>query len=177
MVHPETPFDIDMPGYSVHQLAPQDSGAIQDLYDKCLDYMLLVDGHPARANAGENAFTDVPPGKSPSDKFIFGVLDQQNNLVALLDVFRGYPQDVVWWIGLLLVLPELRSKGLGQNVVRGFIEYVQAKDGQAIMLGVVDENKRALDFWSRVGFEFVQKTEPQQFGNKTHVVNIMLRKL
>lgn len=173
----ETSFDMAMPGYSVRQLTQPDSGAIQDLYDKCLDYMLLVDGHPARENAGDNTFIEVPPGKSPADKFVFGVLDQRSNLVALLDVVRGYPQDVVWWIGLFLVLPELRSKGLGQKVVRGFIEYVQAEGGQAIMLGVVDENKRALDFWRRVGFELVQKTGPQQFGNKTHVVNIMLRKL
>jgi ribosomal protein S18 acetylase RimI-like enzyme len=61
--------------------------------------------------------------------------------------------------------------------MQGFVEYVQASGGQAIMLGVVDENKRAYKFWNRMGFEFVRKTEPQQFGDKTQTVSIMRRPL
>jgi len=171
----ETAFDIDSQDYSVHQLLLEDSGAIQELYEKCLDYMLLVDGHPAGPNSGEEEFQDAPPGKSFDDHFVFGIINQQNKLVGLLDVLRWYPDETSWWIGLLLFVPEVRSQGIGQKVLQGFTEYVRGSGARAIMLGVVDENKLAYKFWSRMGFEFVRKTEPQQFGNKTQTVIIMRR--
>jgi ribosomal protein S18 acetylase RimI-like enzyme len=171
----DSAFDIGLQDYSVHQLSLEDSGAIQELWEKCLDFMLLVEGHPAEPNYGEEQFQDVPPGKSPEDLFVFGIINQQNDLVGLLDVLRGYPDETTWWIGLLLFVPDARSQGLGQKVTKGFAEYARANGGQAIMLGVVDENKLAYEFWSRVGFELVRKTEPRQFGNKTQIVNVMRR--
>jgi ribosomal protein S18 acetylase RimI-like enzyme len=173
----ETVFDLGIQTYTVHQLSLEDSQAIQELYDKCLDFMLLVDGHPAGPNAGEEEFQDVPPGRSPDDKFVVGIVDQENDLVGLLDVLRGYPDETTWWIGLLLFAPQVRSQGLGKRVVQGFTEYVRACGGQAIMLGVVEENMHAYKFWSRMGFEFVRQTEPRQFGNKTQTVSIMRRTL
>ena len=173
----ETAFDIDSQDYSVHRLSLEDSGAIQELYEKCLDYMLLVDGHPASPNSGEEEFQDVPPGKSHDDKFVFGIVNQQNELVGLLDVLRWYPDETTWWIGLLLFAPEVRSQGLGQKVLQGFAEYVRASGAQGIMLGVVDENKLAYKFWSRMGFEFVHMRKPQQFGDKTQTVSVMRRML
>jgi ribosomal protein S18 acetylase RimI-like enzyme len=173
----ETTFDIGSQDYSVHQLSLEDSGAIQGLYEKCLDYMLLVDGHPAGPNSGEEEFQDVPPGKSFDDHFVFGIVNQQNDLVGLLDVLRWYPDETTWWIGLLLFAPEVRSQGIGEKVLQGFAEYVRGSGAQSIMLGVVEENKLAYKFWSRMGFEFVSKREPQQFGDKTQTVIVMRRSL
>jgi len=170
---PETAFDIDIQDCSVHQLLPEDSAIIQELWEDCLDYMLLVDGHPAGPHSGEEGFEDVPPGKSPADLFLFGIVNQQGHLVGMLEVLRGYPDEMTWWIGVLLIVPEARSQGIGQTVVQGFMDYVRLNGGQAIMLGVVDENTLAYKFWSRMGFEFVRQTEPRQFGNKTHTVSVM----
>ena len=172
-----TSFDIPLPAYSVRRLLLRDIGAIQGLFEKCLDYMLLVDGHPADPNAVEEEFQEVPPGKPQEDKFVFGIVNRQNELVGLLDVLRWYPDETTWWIGLLLFASEVRSQGLGQKVLQGFAEYVQASGAQGIMLGVVDENKLAYKFWSRMGFEFVRKTEPRQFGDKTQTVIVMRRLL
>jgi GNAT superfamily N-acetyltransferase len=173
---PKTVISLGLRGYSVHRLSPEDSRAIQALFDKCLDFMLLVDGHPAGAHAGEEEFQDVPPGRSPADKLMLGIFDQQGALVGLLDAMKDYPDEGTWWIGLLLFLPEVRSQGLGHVVVSWFAEYVQGNGGQAIMLGVVEENERAYQFWERMGFELVSKTEPRRFGDKTQTVSVM-RKL
>ncbi len=174
----ETVFDTGLQAYSVRPLSLQDIEAIQELFEKCLDYMLLVDGHAADPNAiEEDVFQFTPPGKSLDDKFVFGILNQQNDLVGLLEGLRQYPDETTWWIGLLLFVPEARSQGLGQVVVQGFAEYVRANGGQAIMLGVIEDNERAYKFWNRMGFEFVRKTEPRSFGNKTQTVSIMRRTL
>ena len=97
----EPVFDIGLQNYSVHPLSFEDSGAIQMLYDKCLDFMLLVDGRAAGPNAGAEEFQDIPPGKSQDDHFVFGIINQQDDLVGLLDALRGYPDETTWWIGLL----------------------------------------------------------------------------
>ncbi len=168
---------MGLQAYSVHRLSLEDIGAIQGLFEKCLDYMLLVDGHAAHPTTVAEEFQSVPPGKSLDDKFVFGIANQQNEWVGLLDTLRWYPDETTCWIDTLLLVPDIRSQGLGQMVTQGFAEYVRASGGQAIMLGVVAENQRAYQFWSRMGFEFVRKTEPQQFGNKTQAVSIMRRRL
>jgi GNAT superfamily N-acetyltransferase len=170
-------FDVGLQDYSVRRLLLEDIGAIQELHEKCLDYMLLVEGHPAEQKAIVEEFQFVPPGKSQDDKFIFGIVNLQNRLIGLPDVLRWYPDETTWWIGLLLLLPEARSHGLGQKIVQGLVEYVRANGGQAIMLGVVEENKPAYRFWSRMGFDLVRITEPRQFGDKLQTVSVMRRSL
>ncbi len=168
-------FEMGLPGYSVHRLTSQDALVLQRLFEKCQDYMLLVDGQPAAPNAAVEEFQDRPPGKSLEDKFLFGIMDFRNELVGEMDALRAYPDESTWWIGLLLLDPAVRSRRIGEKVLEGFVGYVRAKGGQAIMLGVVAENKNAYRFWLRMGFEWVLDREPQHFGRKTHIVQVMRR--
>jgi ribosomal protein S18 acetylase RimI-like enzyme len=173
----EMDFDPGLEGYSVQRLTIGEIEAVQSLLDQCLDFMLLVDGHAASLKSTEEDFLFVPPGKSQEDKFVYGIFDPQNALVGLLDNLHGYPDESTWWIGLLLLAPQVRSQGLGRKVVEAFSEYAQASGAQALMLGVVEDNERAFKFWSKLGFEFVRQTEPQQFGEKTQRVNVMRKRL
>jgi ribosomal protein S18 acetylase RimI-like enzyme len=173
----EKAFEIDFIQYSVHQLLLEDIEDVKTLCDKCLDYMLLVDGHPADPKSIEEDFLYVPPGNSLEDKFIFGIFDQKQELVGILDTMRGYPEKGVWWIGLLMFPPEIRSQGIGKKVLDGFDDYVRARDSKKIMLGVVEENEKAFSFWKKMGYKFIYQREPQEFGNKIHKVNIMSREL
>ncbi len=173
----EIAFTIDHQAYSIHRLSFEDISSIQNLFEKCLDYMLLVDGHPADPQAVAEEFQSVPSGKAYDDKFVFGIFNQQDNQVGLLDTIRKYPDESTWWIDTLLLIPTVRSQGLGGIIFKGFYDYVRKSGGKSIMLGVVDENKQAYKFWSRMGFELVRKTEPEQFGNKTQTVSIMRRVL
>jgi ribosomal protein S18 acetylase RimI-like enzyme len=173
----ETEFDINVQDYFVHRLGHEDIGAIQALCEKCVDYMLLVDGHPAEPNGVEEDFLSIPAGKAYDDKFVFGIMNQQKEMIGLLETLRWYPDEKTWWIGLLLFTPETRSQGMGQKVIQGFVEYVKLRGAQAIMLGVVEENTLAYKFWEKMGFVFVRKTEPRKFGNKTQTVSIMCRSI
>jgi ribosomal protein S18 acetylase RimI-like enzyme len=171
----EHEFDIEFHDYSVCRLTLRDTQAIQILLEECQDYMLLVDGHPAGTDAAERLLQEMPPEILPDNKFMFGIMHPIKGLVGLLETIRGYPEEAVWWIGLLLIAPESRSQGLGQKIFSGFVEYIKADGGKAIMLGVVEENERAYLFWNRMGFELVRKTEPRQSGDKTQTVSIMGR--
>ena len=105
----ETAFDVEGQDYSMHLLTREDVEAIQGLYEQCVDYMILVDGQPAGENAAEEEFEDLPPGRSADDRFMFGIVHQRKELIGVLDAIRGYPDEVAWWIGLLLLAPEMRS--------------------------------------------------------------------
>jgi ribosomal protein S18 acetylase RimI-like enzyme len=174
---PSTDFDPGLEGVAVQRLTIGEIEAVQKLLDQCLDYMLLVDGHAADLKSTEEDFLFVPDGKSPEDKFVYGIFDPQNALVGLLDTLRGYPDEGTWWIGLLLLVPQVRSQGMGQKVVEALAGYAQTSGAQALMLGVVEDNERAYQFWRKLGFELVRQTEPQQFGEKTQRVNVMRKEL
>ncbi|RPJ22687.1 MAG: GNAT family N-acetyltransferase [Chloroflexi bacterium] len=166
-------FQIDDPDYQVSRLEDEHCELLQKLFDRCADYALIVEGEAVSPTAAQEIFQAVPPGRSPRDKFMYGLLDRQGSIVGLLEGMRHYPDETVWWIGLLLLAPEVRGRGLGRKLVHSFCEYVRSEQGTSIMLGVVEENKSAYHFWQRQGFERVRQTEPRPFGRKVQVVYVM----
>ena len=169
-------FHIDDPDYSVRELRhPEDTESLQRLFERCTDYSMIVEGQGVSPSAAQETFEDVPPGRLRSDKFVYGLLDRNDDIVGVLEGIRHYPDELTWWIGLFLLSPETRGHGLGRKVIEGFIDYMRSEHVNSIMLGVVEENRAAYDFWQRLGFEFVRKTEPRQFGRKTQSVYVMRR--
>lgn len=168
-------FDIDLPGYDLRELRQTDIAAVQRLFEKCADYVQIVDGEEVSPAMAEEIFVSRPPGRSLKDKFLFGLFDQQGELAGLLEGMRNYPDAGTWWIGLLMLAPEARGQGTGRSLVDAFSTYVSRHDGAAIMLGVVEDNQPAYEFWQRIGFRQQSKTEPRQFGKKSQAVYIMRR--
>jgi ribosomal protein S18 acetylase RimI-like enzyme len=166
-------FAIDDPDYSVCRLQPEHAQAVQMLCERCADFAMLVEGETVRPDAAREIFYSVPQGRSLRDKFVYGFLDRSGTIVGVLEGMRHYPDDSTWWIGLLLLAPETRRHGLGQKIISAFSEYVDANQGSAIMLGVVEQNRAAYRFWEQQGFELVRQTEPRTFGKKTQSVSVM----
>jgi GNAT superfamily N-acetyltransferase len=104
---------------------------------------------------------------------VIGIFDRMGAQAGVLDGMRHYPEENIWWIGLLLLAPETRNQGVGLLVAEAFIDYARASGGKAVMLGVIEENRRAVQFWSRHGFELVRKTEPRTFGKKRQAVFVL----
>ena len=172
----DTPvFEIDVPGYAVRSLKPEEAELLQRLYDQCTDFALVVEGEPFSPTAAQAEFRSIPDGKSLGDKLMFGLINPQGEIVGLLEAVQNYPDETTWWLGLLMLAPELRGQGVGREVLRGFSEYVRLRGGKAIMLGVVEENRRAYQFWQRMGFGMVRRTEPRRFGKKMQPVYVMRR--
>jgi GNAT superfamily N-acetyltransferase len=168
-------FHINDPDYVVSRLLPSHAEALQRLFEQCADYVMIVDGEGVSPSAAQETFESVPPGIPLSDKFVYGLFDRAGGLVGMLDVVRGYPDESTWWIGLLMLAPEVRGRGLGRKWVAGFLEYARSEGGKAVMLGVVEENTAAYRFWQGMGFELVRQTEPRTFGKKIQTVFVMQR--
>ena len=158
------------------ELRPQDAGALQTLLEACRDYTELVEGQPPDAEAALDVMSDVAPGKTLEDKCLLG-LWQNDVLIGVLDVMRGYPEPDAWFIGLLVIAPEQRGQGQGAAVVRAFEVWAAGQGVRAVGLGVVEPNTGALRFWQCMGYAEVRRPAPHPVGRKTHVVIVMRKPL
>jgi ribosomal protein S18 acetylase RimI-like enzyme len=161
--------------YSVRALDHGDCPALQRLCERCADYTWIVEGRPVSPTAAEDILHDLPPGRSPEDKFIFGLVDREGEIAGVMEGIVDYPEKTIWWIGLLMLAPETRGQGIGRILVDAFAQSVSHQGGTGIMLGVVDENTDALRFWQSLDFEVVRVTEPRLFGQKIQPVIGMKR--
>lgn len=81
-----------------------------------------------------------------------------DELIAVFDVIKDYPQLDSWYIGLLLVSPIVRSHNVGSFIVTCFDQAAMAFGGKEINLIVQDQNSRALKFWDKLGFTIIRES-------------------
>ncbi len=166
-------LDLKISGLSARLLRQADEHPLQRFLQDCEDFNLLVEGEPVQADAAEQALQDVPPGRKPEDKYLLGFFDEHTKLVGVLDLLPDYPEEGVWWIGLLLVHPHQRGKGLGARVMRELVNFARDCGSRRLMLGVVEENRKGLEFWRGQGFNLVRTTDPRPFGKKMQRVLVL----
>ncbi len=149
---------------------------VRQLFEACAAFFQLTHGD-AMQEAG-HILDDVPPGKAPEDKLVFGISSRgsQDRLSGLLELLRGHPGPDDWCIGLLLVSPEHRNHGLGGAIVSALARYVRRADGRALHLIVQEQNPGALRFWLRHGFS-IQDRVIQEALHGTNHVHKLTRKL
>ncbi len=179
--HIEDAFEIKLSqyhlsGYSIRLLFPDDCGKIFSFLDQNREYFLLENGRSPVHADGKSFIEDLPPNKPPSDKFAIA-FEKDNRITALVDLVRGYPEEHIWWIGLLLIHPSSRGMGLGSRIIRLLDHLVFALGGREIRLGVLSENDPGFQFWKTMGFEQIQTSEGLVIGEKSHTVYIMSKEL
>lgn len=125
---------------------------VRQLFEECADFFHLI--HGDAAPEAEQIFEDVPPGKRPEDKLVFGISARggEDRLLGLVELLRGHPTRDDWWLGLLLVAPALRGRGLGAATVAAVTRFVSLSGGRTLQLVVQEQNPAALRFWQRHGF-------------------------
>lgn len=169
-------FHGTIPGFRIVPLLPVDEDRIQDFLLECEDYQYMECGRPVQPGDAHAFLFDLPPGKSLDDKFTFAV-EHNSRIVAILDLLRGYRVKNSWWIGLLLISPAMRGKGLGRRIVDYLVKNLSTIGVDQIQLGVLEENVMGLEFWQKMGFQLVEINHGRRHGLKIHNVLVMTRKL
>jgi len=149
---------------------PEDRGRVAALSAACPDYAAMVTGLPPAASDGDDFFDARPPGRTRESVLKLGVRDDDDGLSAVLDLVMDYPAPGVWYVGLLLIHPGSRGRGMGRSLVTALGVYARAKGAESLRLGVVAGNAPGLAFWSRLGFAVVGETRDQRIGLCDHVV-------
>lgn len=164
-------------GYLLEQLTPEDEPQVHALLERCADYIALVSGLPPSPATTHDLYVVLPEGKGYEDKFLIGLFTADNALIGVLDAIRNHPQPGEWYIGLLLLEPEQRGHGLGEQVYHAFERWTAQQGSKAIRLTVAEQNEKAYRFWQRLGFKEIERRPPQMFGAKETVFIVMRRKI
>ncbi len=158
----------------VRVLSAADGDKLQVLCEKCTDYFELIQGYPAGPSESQSLFTALPEGKAYEDKYLLGIFSEPTSeLIGVIDLIRDFPTSGEWILGLMLLNPEFRARGVGRQVCQSLAVWCQSSGADTIRLGVVEDNTKAIHFWQKCGFEEFSRKPFQRHGSKDHTTIVM----
>lgn len=160
-------------GYEIRSLNAEDLPWAQSLFESDPVYFEQAQGAPARPDETATLMTELPPGKNKDDKFVFGVFDKEDELFAVVDAVRGYPEPAIWFLGFIFVAPAYRGKGFGRALLQALMDWARAQGGDRLRLGVVEPNAGARRLYERIGFREIARRERKEANGYRVAVRVM----
>ena len=143
------------------RLTETDHQRVSDLCRGCSAFFELVEGQPATAATAAEILGPLESRYADGTKHVWG-FEKEGRLTALAEILEGYPSMREWYIGLLLIAPEERGKGMGTQLCACILEWMRAEGATTVRLVVQRQNSAARTFWERQGFvverEVVKRT-------------------
>jgi GNAT superfamily N-acetyltransferase len=168
----EYKFKLLENNYFIRILHVEDEKILQHLCERCIDYYEIIEGRLPEKDSGYEILKDLPPGWDPKDKRVFGCFNEHDSLIAVIDLLADYPVKSEWIIGLLMINPSERGKGLGKLLHEFIKDYVLKHKADKLRIGVVEDNTTATSFWKSLGYHEIKRVN-MSYGNKDHVVVVM----
>ncbi|WP_237648624.1 MULTISPECIES: N-acetyltransferase [Sediminibacillus] len=76
----------------------------------------------------------------------------EKSYIGILDFGMTSPRHQKPWISLFLIEKNFQSTGIAEKTYRAFEERLREKQAGCIQIAVHADNKRALQFWNKMGF-------------------------
>ncbi len=162
--------------YEVKTITTANCENIMDIIDTNQSYFILTDDVPADINNCKEMTVAVPPSLSLKDKYFISFW-KNNQAIAVLDFYTGFPNKNCIWIGLLLVHGNLHGKYIGSKIVEAILNTSQFLGYEAVQLGVVDNNLSALKFWEKIGFSKVRESKVNREGKPDWNIIVMEKRI
>lgn len=139
------------------RLEPIDRAAhaddVLDLAQRAADYVVLEVGRAPDTAYVDEFFTASPPDVPPEGLMHFAVM-LETAMVGLVCIAEGYEFPDDWWLGLVLMDPAYRGRGIGGAAIDAVKTRARGRNIAMLKLAVLDANPRAHKFWRREGFVF-----------------------
>lgn len=129
----------------------RDRAAVADLLQRAEDYYHLWKGRPPGDEEVDDVFLSCPPGCDPGRSVRLG-LTENSQLLGVAELSFGFPSPGDAYLGLMILAPEARSKGHGQEFFREIETIAKASGANHLYLAVLERNLRGRAFWERMGF-------------------------
>lgn len=150
---------------------------LQALLERCEDFHQLAYGRPALPDQARQIPTGRPPELAPGQGHLLALRTATGNVVGMIEALRDYPALGEWYLGILLLAPEVRGQGRGEAVVQAYESHVRAAGGRLLRLAVLEENEAAHRFWTRRGFQPEKWVGPLEQGLKLNRLLRMTKQL
>lgn len=126
---------------------------IEELYELCKGnikyYSYLKE--EASIEGVRSVLTDLPMDVTKNNKYVLGFY-KQDKLVAVLDLVDDYPSKDKIFIGLFMLSIEFQGKNIGKQIIKCLLGILKKFNYVSCHLGVIDSNREAIRFWSKMGF-------------------------
>lgn len=149
-----------------------DLPALAEFSSRAADYILLETGQPPTPDWGASLFTDGPPGTPAEAHRQFGLFEN-GQLMGIAAMIFGWPEPRDAYLGLMLLDPQMRGRGLGPQLLNHVIAEARANAAPRLLIAVLDSNPKGRAFWERQGFRHLLTLPPRQYGSATHVPHRM----
>ena len=170
-VHISSPTE----SFSTRRLTPEDLGGLQTLFERSEDYFRTATGAPPGPDEAQRAFVAGPPGKPVDDKRIIGVF-QDAELVGVIDALTDWPDRGVWMMGMLLLDPAHRGRGLGTQVLDGYESWAAKHGASEFRTALVTHHESGIAFLTARGYRPLSTLENYQAGTAPVQVEFFVKK-
>ena len=154
----------------------RDLAAVADLLHRAADYIVLETGSPPGPDAAAAFFHDAPPGGRPETGVKLGAFEG-GTLQGIADLAFGWPEPADAYLGLLLLAPSARGRGLGPRMLDHVQAIARQRNAPRLLLAVLDANPRGRAFWERQGFTVALTLPAARIGTADHVRLRMVKQL
>lgn len=139
---------------------------IDIILELCSQNELFYQYHPPFVTK-ESIMEDMqalPPGKNNNDKFYVGYFDG-NELVAVLDLILGYPDEITAYIGFFMVNQVYQGRGIGSQIISDCSSYLKELKYEKIRLAIDCGNPQSEAFWTKNNFKKTGTIVPNAFSS------------
>lgn len=146
--------------YTVRKMSEQD---IPLIYSICLNnqqYYQYCEKQPSRELI-KNDLEITPPGLPFSQKYYIGFFNE-DVLIAVLDLYDGFPEKDYAYIGFFMMNFEFQGKGVGSELISDVIGYLKKKDYKVVRLGIDKGNPQSTHFWKKNQFEVIKEVKQDE---------------
>lgn len=158
MSTPPVPRSSTRPRLPLRPLDPAtaaDVAAVAELINADPGFTQRTDGRKPEPDDAAALLRKAPPGVGPSDKVVLGAVEG-DQLVAVVDLIRGWPTQGTTLVGLLQVHASHQGRGLGRVVHDLALEWVIRNwhETQVMHAVTVATNAaQAAPFWRAMGYQ------------------------
>ena len=166
----------DKDTYQVKELSLLDADIVLQLMRTNQEYFTYLQEDEVTYEQVIEDMTELPPNTNASQKHFIGFY-QNEKLLAIMDYIDGYPENKTRFIGLFMIRGEYRRQGYGKKLIRDFIEKSKEEGYHFLRLGCLENNIKALDFWSSWGFQEINRVISKGENRRDWNVIVMQYKL
>ena len=155
-----------------------DVAGVWSVYLAADDYAMNVTGMPPDRDDSAEFFDSLAPELTEADTLRLGIFESKK-MIGCAHLSRGWPDAHTAHIGLLLLVPQARGRGVGRRTV----EYIESLAAQwpgiaRLRLTVVEANEHlARAFWERMGYRASGAVTPFELMERSSVSHEFVKPL
>lgn len=158
-------------------LPEKDITVLQIVLEGAPKYSINISGHTQLSTASLDVFKACPEGFDINKKLVLGVY-QDNALIGVIDLLRGFPSPEVAMLGLLLIMEDKQGQGNGTKAFNELLEFLKDwNEIKIIRISVIKSNDEVITFWKKLEFIETGIRKPYNNGRVISEMIILERNL